>query len=89
MTKKSIRVIFDTNIWISFLIGKQLSKIKKHISNGDITLVITERLLFEIKIVTNRDKLKRYFPKDSVKDMVELLETIAEKVDVKPTHFLC
>lgn len=31
---------------------------------------------------------KKYFPKESVKELIELLETIAEKVDIKPTHFI-
>jgi uncharacterized protein len=28
MKNKEVKVIFDTNVWISFLIGKRLSKIK-------------------------------------------------------------
>lgn len=88
MTSKSIKVIFDTNVWISFLIGKRLAKIKHHISDGSITIVITEQLLTEIKTVTNRQNLKKYFPKESVKELIELLETIAEKVEIKPTHFV-
>lgn len=36
-----IKVIFDTNVWISFLIGKRLSRIKNHISRWYITIVIT------------------------------------------------
>lgn len=79
MTAKSIKVIFDTNVWISFLIGKRLSKIKRHISDRNITIITTEQLLTEIKTVTNREKLKKYFPKESVKELIELLETIAEK----------
>lgn len=71
MTSKSVKVIFDTNIWISFLIGKRLSKLKQHISNGSITIIITEQLLLEIKSVTKRDKLKKYFPKESVKELIE------------------
>lgn len=55
MTSKSVKVIFDTNVWISFLIGKRLSKIKHHIPNGSITIISTEQLLLEIKIVTSRD----------------------------------
>ncbi len=27
MTNKNVKVIFDTNVWISFLIGKRLVKI--------------------------------------------------------------
>jgi len=88
MTDKSIKVIFDTNVWISFLIGKRLSKIKRRISDRSITIITTEQLLTEIKTVTNREKLKKYFPKKSVKELIELLETIAEKVEIKPTHFI-
>lgn len=88
MTGKSVKVIFDTNVWISFLIGKRLSKIKRHISSGDITIITTEQLLTEIKIVTSRKKLKKYFPEESVKELIEFLEAIAEKVEIKPTHFI-
>jgi len=65
-----------------------LSKIKRHISDGSILIVTTEQLLSEIKIVTSREKLKKYFPKESVKELIELLETIAEKIEIKPTHFI-
>jgi hypothetical protein len=88
MTSKSVKVIFDTNIWISFLIGKRLSKIKRYISDGSITIITTEQLLEEIKTVTSREKLKNYFPRESVKELIELLETISEKVEIKPTHFI-
>jgi len=88
MTNKNIKVIFDTNVWISFLIGKHLSKIKQYISDGTITIIITEQLLTEIKIVTARKKLKKYFPQKSVNELTELLETIAENIEIKPTHFI-
>ena len=60
MKATNIRVIFDTNVWISFLIGKRLSFIKKHIVSGEITIIVTENLLREIKEVTAREKLKKY-----------------------------
>jgi uncharacterized protein len=88
MTNRSVRVIFDTNVWISFLIGKRLSIIQKYISDGSIIIVITEQLLTEIKLVTGREKLKKYFPKESVKELIELLETISENVEIKPKHFI-
>ncbi|GAB1450489.1 hypothetical protein MASR2M47_05450 [Draconibacterium sp.] len=69
MKNKVVKVIFDTNVWISFLIGKRLARIKQYISEGSITIVITEQLLTEIKMVTNREKLKKYFPKESVKEL--------------------
>ena len=88
MKNKDVKVIFDTNVWISFLIGKRLAGIKQYISDGTITIITTEQLLAEIKIVTTREKLKKYFPEESVEELVELLETIAKKVEIKPTHFI-
>ena len=88
MRNKSVKVIFDTNVWISFLIGKRLSKIKNLISDGRIIVVTTEQLLDEIKLVTGRDKLKKYFPKESVKELIELLGAIGETIEITPTHFI-
>lgn len=44
MTKESVKGFFDTNVWISFLIGKHLAKIKKHTSEGRITIITSEQL---------------------------------------------
>ncbi|MES1224883.1 MAG: putative toxin-antitoxin system toxin component, PIN family [Bacteroidota bacterium] len=88
MTAKNIKVIFDTNVWISFLIGKRLSFIKDYITNGFLTIVVTEQLLKEIEAVTSRKRLKKFFPQESVKELLDLLETIAENVEIKPTHFI-
>lgn len=88
MINKNSRVIFDTNVWISFLIGKKLSQLKENILNGKVTIIITGQLLEEIKIVTQREKLKKYFAKKSVEELLNLLEIIAENVKIKPTHFI-
>ncbi|HET8735755.1 MAG TPA: putative toxin-antitoxin system toxin component, PIN family [Pricia sp.] len=88
MTDKNVKVIFDTNVWVSFLIGKRLARIKRFISDRKLTIVITEQLLTELKVVTGRKKLRKYFPKDSVEELIELLDTIADKVPVQPTHFI-
>lgn len=85
MINKNVKVIFDTNVWISFLIGKRLAKIKQYIIDGNITIVVTEQLLIELKIVTSREKLKKYFPKNSVNELIKLLETIADNIEIKPT----
>ncbi|OYQ52577.1 putative toxin-antitoxin system toxin component, PIN family [Flavobacterium aurantiibacter] len=89
MTKKSAKVIFDTNVWISFLIGKQLATVKHQIAKGSIIVVTTEQLLLEIKLVTSREKLKKYFPKENVAELLDLLETIAEKVAITPKYSIC
>lgn len=88
MQATSIKVIFDTNVWISFLIGKRLAVIKDYLISSYIALIITQQLVTEIKNVTGREKLKKYFPKQSVNELIELLEVIAITVDIKPTYFI-
>ena len=89
MKSKGIKVIFDTNVWISFLIGRQLFRIKNLISDNRIIIITTEQLLEEIKSVTSRDKLKKYFPKESVDELIVFLESISKKVEITQTHFIC
>lgn len=88
MKETNIKVIFDTNVWISFLIGKRLAFIKNFIINGKFTIVITDQLLEEIKEVTSRERLKKYFPQESVKELIDLLQTVGKNVEIKPTHFI-
>ncbi len=89
MKAKNIKVIFDTNLWIGFLIGKRLSFMKKYIVDGGITIVITEQILTEIKEVTKRKKLKKYFSEDSIDELIEFLDIIAEKVEISPKYYIC
>lgn len=85
---RKIKVIFDTNIWISFLIGKRLTSIKEFISNGKIQIILTEQLITEIELVTQRPKLQRYFNQESVKELLLLIETIGKVYQIKPKHHL-
>ena len=89
MKTKNIRVIFDTNVWISFLIGKRLQTIAGHIANGDITIVTSDELIAEIRDVSLRPKLKKYFPQKKVKELIDFLEVIAFKTESHSTFTLC
>jgi hypothetical protein len=88
MKDKSIKVIFDTNVWVSFLIGKRLGIIKEYISNEYIKIITTNQLIKELKIVTTRPKLKKYFPTESVNELIELLETISNNIEITPKNFI-
>lgn len=88
MIKKRIKVIFDTKIWISFLIGKRLLNIKNFICSGNIIIVVTPQLINEIKIVTQREKLKKYFNQNDVNGLIDLMETISLNVDIKEKHLI-
>ena len=51
-----MKVLFDTNLWISFMIGKQLSSLSEVLNRQDIEVFVNEQLLDEIRTVITRPK---------------------------------
>ncbi len=88
MKSKNIRVIFDTNVWISFLIGKQLATLRQQIVNERVTIITTSQLFAEIIEVTSREKLRKYFPSTKVLELISLLKLIGEDFRIQPTYFI-
>ncbi len=83
------KVIIDTNLWISFLIGKELQNLKDLIVNERIRLVTTDQLINELKLVTSKEKFKQYFEPEKVTDLISLLNIISEKVRIKKIEQIC
>ena len=52
--QRAVKDIIDTNILISYLIGKELQGFKSYIVSEKIKIVITDQLIEEIKLVTAR-----------------------------------
>jgi putative PIN family toxin of toxin-antitoxin system len=77
------RIIIDTNLWISFLITKDFTKLDEIIFSGHGTLVFSQELLDEFLEVARRPKFRRFFSPD---DIEEILETIDEYADFVKVH---
>lgn len=88
-SQKSVKVIFDTNIWISFLISKRLQYLHPLIASGNIKIILSYQLLSEIRIVSERDTLKKYFSKDTVDELFKLFESIGEIYTVASKYTIC
>ncbi|MBE9211194.1 putative toxin-antitoxin system toxin component, PIN family [Plectonema cf. radiosum LEGE 06105] len=86
---KPIKAIIDTNLWISFLIGKQLASLKSLLVEGTIQPVFSQQLLDEITIVTQKPKLQKYFSPEKVIDLIIFLESIGLVVEIKSSVLLC
>lgn len=84
-----IKAIIDTNLWISFLIGKQLASLKSLLVEGTIQPVFSQQLLDEITIVTQRPKLQKYFSSEKVIDLIVFLESIGLLIEIKSSVSLC
>ena len=74
------RVIIDTNLWVSFLLTKDFSRLDAIIS--DITLLFSSELLEEFIVVATRPKFKKYFSKKDLADLLEVVREYAVFVEV-------
>ena len=77
-----IRVVIDTNIWISFLIGKKLSVLLQLLDRKDIEVVSTAILKEECLRVAKRPKFKRYFPPQAIEELDEWMELHTQMVEL-------
>lgn len=73
METNSIRVVVDTNLWISCMIGKHVEQLRWFFENRHIQNVISQDLLDEIMDVTIRSKFRRYFSMEDVHAMKDWL----------------
>lgn len=70
MPNSKDRVIIDTNLWISFLLTKDLSKFDSIITEQKLTLLFSQELIDELVEVTQRPKFRKYFPLDEVEELL-------------------
>lgn len=79
-----LRVVIDTNIWISFLIGKSLTGLSEAIISDQIIVLFSDDLFDELIKVLKRPKFKKYFSETAIEDLVTLLYEKVELVEI--TH---
>jgi len=89
MPKPKDRVIIDTNLWLSFLLTKDLSKFDSIIANSEITLIFSQELIDEIVEVTQRVKFRKYFQLDDVESLLLKLKARAIYINVASEVLAC
>jgi len=84
-----IRIILDTNLWISFLISKRLNKIDELFERDDLVLLFSQELLEEFIEVAGRPKFRSYFPNEHVEKLLSLFDEFGEVIEVTSEVDLC
>lgn len=84
--RKPVRVVVDTNVFISFLIGKRLRGLFDAMMNGDVRLVFSSQLLRELTETANEPKFRRYFTTEVLEDLLFVIAESAVFVDPTPPY---
>ena len=83
------KIIVDTNLWISFLIGKIVSELENKIYEKNLIVLFSEELNTEINNVVQRPKFRKYFPESEVKVIYEIHNTVGEKIKIISDVDIC
>lgn len=86
-----MKVMFDSNLWISFMIGKRLSSLAEVLCRHDVEVYVSEQLLDEIRGVIAREKFDklisaetRYYFFEMVYDVCLFTDiTVEAKSDIR------
>lgn len=82
MMDDRIRVVVDTNLWISLLIGGKLGGLLEVLADPKLELVSTELLMAEIVNVTQRPKFRKYFSEEKVETLMEWMDDVMTTVTI-------
>ncbi|MCK9207885.1 MAG: putative toxin-antitoxin system toxin component, PIN family [Salinivirgaceae bacterium] len=83
------KIIIDSNIWISFLIGKNLQGLQYYIDSKKIQLITCNEQIVELNAVFKKPKLAKYFSKKQVSVFFDLLEESSEFITLTTKSDLC
>ncbi len=89
MINRQKRVILDTNLWISFLITKNYSRLDDIIFSQKCILIFSAELLEEFLAVANRPKFRRFFSSDDISELLETIQEYGDFVEVNTQVNVC
>ncbi len=78
-----MKIVIDTNLYISFLISKILKKLINKIINNKIEILTSIEQKKEVFDVINRDKFKNYFGEEEKIELFYLIESVSKEVNIK------
>ena len=83
------KVIIDTNLWISFLLGHQVQFVRRVLTDMRFEVYVCARLIEEIRDVASRDKICKHLGSNDLDDLLAILNAFCQYVviesEVSPT----
>ena len=78
MHEKPVKIIIDTNLWISFLIGHQTQLVRRMLTDMRFDVYVCARLVEEIRDVASRDKISKYVTPSDIDDLLAIINAFCQ-----------
>lgn len=78
-----MKVIIDTNLWISFLIGHQTQLVRQMLTDLRFDVYVCARLIEEIRDVAGRDKIRKYVTQADIDDLLAIIHAFCQFIVIE------
>jgi len=84
-----LKLIIDTNLWISFLISNKQNVIEPLLFGKKARLLFSTELIAEIQLTIEKPKLKKHFGTNALEEMLSTFEPFIDLIEVKNNVAVC
>jgi len=77
------KIIIDTNLWISYLLGKKLIKLKDLFLNEKVSVITCQELIEEFVDVSSRNYITKYVEKKNILETLDLMKEFSVQVQLE------
>lgn len=78
-----MKVIIDTNLWISFLIGHQTQLVRRMLTDLRFDVYVCDQLIKEICDVASREKIRRRITPADMEDLLTIIHAFCQFAVIK------
>jgi len=86
---KPLKLIVDTNIWVSFIISNKQNLLDPLLFSNKARLLFSKELIAEIQQTIVKPKLKKYFGTNAIEEMLSTFEPFIDFIEVKSIVTVC
>ncbi len=86
---KPLKLIIDTNLWISFIISNKQQLLDPLLFSGKARLLFSTELITELESTITKPKLKKYFRTNALEEMLLAFEPFIDLINVQSIVTIC
>ena len=84
-----MRVVIDTNLWISFVISNKINMLENLVVENDAIIIFSKELIIEIENSITKTKLQKLIKDFSFSEMLLVFIDYIEMIETKSNILIC
>lgn len=86
---KILKLVIDTNLWISFIISNKLNELEPILLNKNCKILFSSELVNELQATILKPKLQKYFSENALDEMLTVFDEYIDFINVKSKVQIC